>query len=423
MGFLDDLKQGLPGVRFAVPANWKIQDEQDRRVVLQDEEHKVGWHIMHAPWRADLRRDFFAEQRRDVERHARYGFEQHYHQIQVPQGVQRPPVRTSDPEFSPLISVEHVTVDGVECLLVLRRVAYEPVLEAVVGNVLIPLDNGVLDITMFQHSAQTGYRENQLLTLALQQNPGEGLSKVRRKLGQTHFDDAGNDDKFPTHPLTCVRRAVKWLLALKKEDLAVTNPQQALPPSGAEIELAQVGCAVQIPPRYLPIPDGVLPVPAGVTLLSRVILEAADDPQMLDVRQVAGVTLSPDKRQAKLEEMVQQQIAEWQQSGATNIEINSEPVDAPGGADSGQHAIAVSVRMLLGGVPTHTVARWLCDRDGRVFRFGVATPPYVPTSESSADVELVFRSFRRLASPNTGAWLTSDLQLAPQKRAQLAAQK
>ena len=123
MGFLDDLKQGLPGVRFAVPANWKIQDEQDRRVVLQDEEHKVGWHIMHAPWRADLRRDFFAEQRRDVERHARYGFEQHYHQIQVPQGVQRPPVRTSDPEFSPLISVEHVTVDGVECLLVLRRVA------------------------------------------------------------------------------------------------------------------------------------------------------------------------------------------------------------------------------------------------------------------------------------------------------------
>lgn len=391
--------------------------------MLLDEEHKVGWHILHAPWRADLRKEFFDDQRRDIERHARYGFEQHYHQIQVPQGTQRPPVRTADPEFSPLISIERVNIDGVDCLFTLRRVAYEPVLEAVVGSFLIPLHNGVLDITLFQHSPQTGYRENQLLTLALQQNPGEGMLKVRRKLGQTHFDDPANDDKFPTHPLTCVRRAAKWLLSLQKDALSVTGPQTELPTIGAEIELAQAGCAVKIPPRYVPIPNGVLPVPAGVVLLSRVILEGADDPQMLDVRQVAGVTLSKETRQAKLDEMVQQQIAEWQQSGATNLEINTEPVEPPAGSGNGRLAVAVQVRMLLGGVPTHAVARWLCDEDGRVFRFGIATPPYVPTSEAAADVELVFRSFRRLPQKSGGAWLTSDLQLAPAKRAQLAAQQ
>jgi len=423
MGFIDDLKQGLPGVRFAIPDGWKVQEQQDRRIVLLDEEHKVGWHIIHAPWRADFRKEFAAEQRRDIERHARYGFEQHYHQIQVQQGTQRPPVRTTDPEFSPLISVEYVTLDGVECLYILRRVAYEPILEAVVGNILVPLGNGLLDITVFQHSQQTGYRENQLLTLALQQNPGEGLPKVRRKLGQTHFDDPAHDDKFPTHPLTCVRKAVKWLLGLSKEALAVTNPAPALPAVGAEIELPQIGCAIKVPPRYLPIPDGVLPVPAGVQLLSRVILEGADDPQMLDVRLVAGVNLSPETRQAKLAEMVQQQIAEWQQNGATNIEISSEPIDPPGGNEGGRIAIAVSVSMLLGGVPTHTVARWLCDTDGKVFRVGVATPPYVPTADAAADVDFVLSSFRRLPMKSGGAWLTSDLQLAPAKRAQLAAQK
>lgn len=216
---------------------------------------------------------------------------------------------------------------------------------------------------------------------------------------------------------------MKWLIGQSKDVLTITNPAPALPAVGAEIELPKLGCAVKIPPRYQPIPDGVLPIPAGVQLLSRVILEGADDPQMLDVRVIAGVTLSPETRQAKLSEMVQQQIAEWQQNGATNIEISSEPIDPPGGSEGGRLAMAVTVSMLLGGVPTHTVARWLCEPDGKVFRFGVATPPYVPTAEAAADVDFVLRSFRRLAVKSGGAWLTSDLQLAPKKRAQLAAQK
>lgn len=427
MGFLDDIKNGLPGIKLTIPENWKKQDEQDRRVVLVDEQRKVGWHILHAPWRVDLRPEFAELHRRDIERHARFGFEQHYHQVQAPPGAQRPPVRTSDPEFQPLLSSEYVEIDGVRCLSTLRRVAYEPILEAVVGNLLIPVGTGIVDITCFHHSQQTGYREQQLLTLAMQQSPGEGAQKLQRRLGLKHFDDPAHDDKFPTHPLTCVRKALRWLLSLSPDQLSVTQKPAPLPAPDAEVELGTAGCAIKVPPRYVQVPAGVLPVPAGVALLSRVVLEGADDPQMLDVRQIAGVMLPPGKRQEGLEQMVQRQIAEWQGQGATNIEMNSEPLDMPVDekipGEGERSGLAVQVNMLLGGTPTHTVARWIADRDGRVFRIGIATPPYTPVAEAVVDIDRVLKSWRRLPPKSSGFWLTSDeVRLAPAARAKLAAQ-
>lgn len=428
MGFLDDLKNGLPGIKLTIPENWKKQDEQDRRVVLVDEPRKVGWHILHAPWRVDLRPEFSELHRRDIERHARYGFEQHYHQVQVPPGTQRPPVRTTDAEFSPLIHVEYIEIDGVRALSVLRRVAYEPALEAVVGNIVIPVATGMIDITAFHHTQQTGYREQQLLTLAMQQSPSEGAQKLQRRLGLKHYDDPSHDEKFPSHPLTCVRKALRWLLSLPASELAVTQKPMELPAPGTEVELAAAGCLIKPPPRYVQVPAGVLPVPAGVALLSRVVLEGADDPQMLDVRQIAGVLLPPGKRQEGLEQMVQRQIAEWQQQGATNIEMSSEPLELavdPAVPGEGERAgLAVQVNMLLGGAPTHTVARWVADRDGRVFRIGIATPPYTPVAEAAADIDVVLKSWRRTASKSTGFWLTSDeIRLAPAARERLAAQQ
>jgi hypothetical protein len=426
MGFIDDLKKGLPGLQLSIPDAWKRQEEQDRRCVLVDSEHRVGWHIIHAPWRADLRPESFESHRRDIERHARYAFEQHYHQVPAQKGQPRPPVRTTDPEFAPLISIEHVTVDGVPALLTIRRVAYEPIMEAVVANLLVPLATGMLDITCFQHTQETGYRENNLLTLAMQRAPGEAVQKLARKLGQTHFDDPQFDAQFPTHPLTCVRAAVKWLLALPQDQLKVTNPPAPHLAAGAEVELPQVGCAIVPPPRYVAVPPGVLPLPAGVAVLSRVILEGADDPQMLDVRQVAGVSLPVEKRQEALLEMVQRQIAEWQQQGAQQIQMSWEPVEIASAqavsGDGPRVAIAVDVNMLINGVPTHTVARWICDNDGRVFRIGVATPPYIPATEAAVDVAAAVKSWRRLPQKTSGAWLTSDLKLAPAKRAELAEQ-
>ncbi len=431
MGFIDDLKKGLPGLKLAIPDSWRVQDEQERRAVLIDAEHRVGWHIVHAPWRADLRPENFAEHKRDLERHARYSFEQQYHQIQLQtqpgqQPPPRPPVRTSDPEFHPLIQAEYITVCGQPALFTLRRVAYEPVMEAVVANILIPVATGVVDITAFQHTQQTGYRETNLLNHALQKYPGEGPQKLARRLGQAHFDDPANDAQFPQHPLTCVRAAVRWLLSLSKDQLDITSQAPELPAPGSEVELPSVGVAIRMPPRYAMIPDGVLPVPVGVTLLSRVILEGGDEPQMLDVRQLSGITLAAEGRPDKLMQLLQRQVQEWQQQGGTQIEVHTEAVELPQdpalAAEGARVALAVQVSLTLGGVRTHTVVRWICDHDGRVFRIGVATPPFIPIQEAAADADAVLKSFRRLPPKKTGgAWLTSDLRLAPAKRAQQAA--
>jgi hypothetical protein len=436
MSFLDDLSKGLPGLKLAVPASWRKQEEQERRVVLIDSEQRVGWHVLHSPWRADLRtepKEYAELLRRDIERHARYGFEQHYAQVPQPKPAAgqaapppRPPVRTSDPEWSPIISIEHVKVDGQPALLTIRRVAYEPIMEAVIANLLVPLSTGLLDITVFQHTQDTGYRESSLLNMALQKYPGEGPQKLAKRLGQTFFDAPENDDKFPNHPLTCVRKALRWLLALPKDQLAVTSPASPLPAPGADIELTSVGCAVQVPPRYALIPEGVLPVPTGVALLSRVILEGADDPQMLDIRQLSGPSLPLEGREDRLLQLLQRQVEEWQRQGATQLEMKQEPVEVPQASPEGPKriALAVEVSMVLGGVRTHAVSRWLVDHDGRVFRIGVATPPYVPMAEAAKDADFVIKSFRRVAAAKKeGAWLTSDLRLAPAKRAAMAAQQ
>lgn len=424
MGFIDDLKKGLPGLKFAIPDSWRRQEEQDRRAVLIDSEHKVGWHILHAPWRVDLRRENWDQIRRDIDRHARFGFEQHYVQIPQPQGAPpRPPVRTSDPEFNPVVSSELIEIDGQPALLTIRRVAYEPVMEAVVANVLLPLATGVVDITVFQHTQDTGYRETALLNLALQKYPGEGVQKLARRLGQAYFDDPSNDVQYPTHPLSSVRKALAWLRSLGKDQLAISAPAPALPAAGAEVEINAAGCAVKPPARYQLVPEGVLPVPPGTALFSRVILEAADDPQMLDVRQVAGISLPPDDRKGRLQALVQRQVQEWQAQGATDIQVDAKQVDMPVdpavGGDGPRIALAVQVSMKLGGALTQTAARWIADSDGRVFRIGVATPPYVPIEEAVADIDVALKSFRRLpvAKQATTAWLTSDLRLAPAKRA------
>ena len=69
-------------------------------------------------------------------------------------------------------------------------------MEAVVGNILIPLATGILDITAFQHTQQTGYRGTNLLNHALQKYPGEGPAEAGQAPGAGHFDDPANDPQF-----------------------------------------------------------------------------------------------------------------------------------------------------------------------------------------------------------------------------------
>ena len=62
-----------------VVAGWEGKSD----AVLVDNDHRVGWHIVHAPWRADLRPKTSPITARDLERHARFSFEQRYQRIQL----------------------------------------------------------------------------------------------------------------------------------------------------------------------------------------------------------------------------------------------------------------------------------------------------------------------------------------------------
>ena len=94
---IEDLKKVSPGIQFAIPDAWKRQEEHDRRAVLVDSEHRSGG-ISCMPWRVDLRPEFAERRRRDIERHARFGFE-HYQQVPVPKEAKRSVARTADPHF------------------------------------------------------------------------------------------------------------------------------------------------------------------------------------------------------------------------------------------------------------------------------------------------------------------------------------
>jgi hypothetical protein len=143
---------------------------------------------------------------------------------------------------------------------------------------------------------------------------------------------------------------------------------------------------------------------------------------MLDVRQIAGVALPGGDREEQLLKLVQRQVDEWQAQGAQQIEMKHKMIPLPAGETASERAaMAVHVQMSINGATTQTVARWIVEADGRVFRIGVATPPYIPLEEAEADVDAALASFRRLAAKATGAWLTSDLRLAPAKRAAMAA--
>src|SRR5689334_14316809 len=152
MGFIDDLQNGRPGIRLAIPESWKIHEEHARRVVFLDNDQRVGWHIAHAPVALDLRREHDDVLRDDVERHARQLFAEQYAGLKLPPEIaaRRPPSRLDDPSWpgwSPLIALEHVRLAGGEALWIQRRLAYEPALEVVLSTLLIPLQTGLIEIT------------------------------------------------------------------------------------------------------------------------------------------------------------------------------------------------------------------------------------------------------------------------------------
>lgn len=418
MGFIDDLKKGLPGVRFDLPGSTQVHEEQERRAVFVDNDHRVGWHVLHAPWRLDLRPEHDKLLRQDIQRQARFTFEEQYQQLAAafPDDEarrQRPPVRTTDPSWSPLLSVETIKIGEAPAVQIIRRVAYEPALEVVTGSLLIPLATGMIEITCFHRTQETGRRETMLLQLAMQRYPGEDVPQLAARLGQTFFDDPSHDRDFATHPLSLVRAALKWLREAGEEVLKVTAPMA--PFKDEPIELPATGCRINIPPRYLPLPRGTVPVPRTMAVMTRVMLEASESPRMLDIFRLPDVevpaSLPAAERQQQLLTLARGNAEEWSKQGATDVELTVEERKP-----HGKRPTAASViRMKINGLPTLAVSRWLLDDDGQVFRVAAGAPTYVPVEELDAELDTVIASLQRIEMPQNQPWLTSDITLKPKR--------
>ena len=394
MGFLDQLEAGDLGARVHFPETLERLEEVPGAALLRDPERRVAWEIAFVPYRLDLREATFAELRGDVESEARAAFEATWEQLGAEEEAStRPPARTTDPTWSPLITAATVQLDDAPTLLVLHRMSYQPTHEMVIGRVLVPVASGTLSIAATSLTRSTGYRETARLMAALASQDDADPEVVARALGQAGYDDPDYDLLFPDHPLSLVRAALAWLVDADGARLTIPSPLP--PPADGEVELRGPGCAITPPPRYLPFPEGSsLPLASTLAGLTRVGL-AVTTPRMLDVWRLPDPQITGADREKQLVRLARKNADEWAGEGATGIEAKVSKLPSEGG----RAHVKSHVQFMMGGRPIQAAARWMADTDGTVFRVAASAGPWIPKEVLFADAEQALTSLRRLDPP------------------------
>ena len=393
MGFLDQLQAGELGARVRFEAALEHLEELPGAALLRDPERRVAWEIVFVPFGLDLREATFAALREDVEGEARAAFDATWEDLGREEGAaSRPPARTTDPTWSPVIAVEALDLALAPALRVIHRMSYQPAHEMVIGRVLVPVADGVLSIAATSLTRTTGYREAARLVAALGERQGASPADVGRELGQAGYDDPDYDLLFPDHPLSLVRAALTWLLDAEGGGLSVTAP--AAPPPEGEVTLSAPSCAVTLPPRYLPLPPGRLPLSPSLTMLSRVGL-AATSPRLLDVWRLPKQKITGEDREKKLANLARKNAAESAGEGATGLAVKITKLPSEGG----RAHLQSHVQYVSGGRPIQAATRWMADTDGCLFRVAASAGPWVAKEALFADAEHVMTSLRRLDPP------------------------
>ena len=393
MGFLEQIASGELGVRVHFGEGTDNLEEASNAALLRDPERRVAWEVAFVPYRLDLREASLDMLRDDVEREARAAFDATWTQLGAEvDAATRPPARTSDPAWSPVILIEQATIDAAPALRVVHRMSYQPTHEMVIGRLLVPVAKGVLSISASSLTRTTGYRETMRLQAALASRDGADIEAVARELGQAGYDDATYDLLFPDHPLSLIRVALAWLLDAEGGGLAITDPL-LLPPE-VEIELPAAGCAVTPPPRYVALPQGTLPIASTLAVLTRVGL-AVMTPRLLDVWRIDDTVILGADREGQLVRLARANAAGWAGEGATDVEAKVSRLPSK----DGQTHVKSEIRFTTDNGPTHAVARWMADTDGTVFRVAASGGPWIPRAELLADAEQALGSLRRLDPP------------------------
>jgi hypothetical protein len=393
VGFLDQIQAGELGVRANFGVGIEQLEQAENAALLRDPERRVAWEIAFVPYLLDLREATADELRADVEGEARAAFDATWEQLGAEMnGDERPPIRTADPAWSPVVEIDRITLDDAAALRVIHRMSYQPTHEMVIGRVLLPVASGVLSLSASSLSRTTGYRETMRLHAALASRPGASPEAIGRELGQAGYDDPTYDLLFPDHPLTLVRAALAWLVDAEGAGLTITDPLQSPPPG--EVELPAAGCAVRPPSRYLALPQGALPISPTLAVLTRVGLSVTT-PRLLDVWRIEDTVILGADREGQLVRHARKNAADWGGEGATGIDAKVTRLPSKNGRTHARSEIHFTTE----NGPTQAIALWMVDTDGVLFRLAASGGPWIPKEALLADAEQALHSLRRLDPP------------------------
>ncbi len=370
--FVENLRSGNIGLKFPVSDSLHVVEMRPSWVILRDRTHKVAWQIAFTYSMLDLQLEHDQLLKGDIKLFLRGKFE-----TETP--------RTENPEWSPLIEMEYATLQGSKALLVIYRSAYELRNEVVVGELHVPVDQGLVILAARIKAGVTGMRESAIVSRAV--NQGVDPRKAAA-ISQEQIDDPRLDVEFPDHPLSLVRAAMHWLI--EDAGLEITMPMAITNPG--EVRLPEAYCTVILPPRYtLNLPMSQM-MSEGLYVATRACPPGPSG-MNIDIWRLPGRRLNGWFTQARLKRLAVRTISGWKQEGAAQIKIEAKALPRL----DGRTQIDTYVRFRPAGEEEHSVMRWFIDLDGQVFRVGTSAPLFVPRAQLADHVESVVQSWRRLS--------------------------
>ena len=388
MSFVNQLSRGELGVQFSIPEEFVVEEDTGESLMAVSAKSGATLWVFYSRDPLDVNPAHSSSLRQDLERAARDIFIMTSKQMPREKPLER--LRTDDPSWSPLIEVTPLSLPGGAGLSVLHRTLYEPGRESIMGHLLIPVRDGMIEVRTFHFSQQTGYRESAVVILKMRASPlqpgEEPTDRMRRIASQRDYDDPALDEKFSEHPLSRARQLLRTL----QERLVVVEPPKTPP---AEIISASLRCAFTPPPRYL------LSEESGARIrLVKMSIAATDGCSILTV--ICIGELQPSLA-TNLEDLVQKSSGGMPPEGSAEVKCTVRTVSGPDQRSSAEgHLTFVRGDGFLG----QTALRAFEDEERAVWLLALGTGQSSPAEEIFRELDGVVMSFRRLTKPPTKPW-------------------
>ena len=348
-----------------MPPQGTVVEHTDHELMVRDE-NGLGWHALLTPITFAIGPGEEAALSEDLHASARAVFERNWRDNP---NKKRPRPRTDDLSWTPIIEAKLGMIGEGRIARVVRRLSYEPGDELIVGHLIVPVAKGTVEIRAMCQASITGMRETAVIAKLGSDTP----------LPQSAYDAKDLDRHFPDHPLTRVRAAL---------DAAVSRLEIIAPAERAtEVALREAGCAIEPPPRFVPIP----PVPgSGINVLLRAGLDHWQ--RLIDVWRIGRHKLKGKDLHAALIEHADAVVGGWIKEGCTHVVTEGNRID--------DYGVCLQIEQYVtfqhSGEAKHALHRWWIAGDQTLWRIGSGGPRTVERAALQADLEQVQQTFRRI---------------------------